>query len=97
MFSGIIFGFQVINDVDNLSYMTSSRPIKSEALRDIIETRLSNEIDQQMLSVVDSPMTCMHLLFCIPKATGRGRLIVDCSLPKGQSVNKYTNQMSHKY
>ena len=55
------------------------------------------EIDQQMLSVVDTAVMCMHSLFCIPKPMGGGRLIVDCSLPKGRSANNYTNKVSQKF
>ena len=49
-----------------------------------------------MLSIVDTPMTCIHSLFCLPKVTGGGRLIVDCSLPMGHSVNNYTRGVAPK-
>ena len=40
--------------------------------------------------------TCIHNIFCVPKDTG-GRCVIDCSRPKGSSINNHTEEVSIKF
>ena len=66
----------MIHSVEGLTYQCHTRLIKSEKFRDIIESKLNSELDQLMLTIVDTPVECAHALFCVPKDDGGGRLIV---------------------
>ena len=64
---GVTFGFQVINDNLSLSHTAVSNNINNKDLKQIIENKLVAEIQQGVISVVESPMKCSHAIFCIPK------------------------------
>ena len=67
---------------------------------DLIEEKLLSESDRCLLSWVDIPPDCVHSLFALSvpppplKMGGGGR--IDCSKPKGQSVNSETSMVVHK-
>ena len=66
-------------------------------MRGIIQGKLEGEIDRGCISVVGQPPQCVHNIFCVPKDDGGGRAIVDCSRPRGSSVNDFTDAVSVKF
>ena len=67
--------------------------VKSNELRKILDDKIKYELQQDMLSIVPQSLECNHSIFGIPKEDGSGRLIVDCSQPKGASVNTYVDSV----
>lgn len=56
---------------------------------DVITKKLQEEIAEGTYKIVDRPATIISALHAIPKPDGGIRLIHDCSLPPGKSVNDY--------
>lgn len=68
--SRVMFGFRITNPDCNITYSTKPQKIKSELLRDIIEKKLRNEINDGKISIVDNTHLCTHGVFCVPKEGG---------------------------
>ena len=90
---GVVFG---INTDCKVNYKAKHRNVRDKNLRNIITSKFLTELDQGIISISPSPPTCIHNMFCIPKESG-GRGIVDCSRPKGTSVNNYTDQVANTF
>ena len=94
---GVVFGFPVINPDCEADYIPPFRHTRDREMRGIIQEKLEGEISRGCISVVDHPPPCVHNIFCVPKDDGGGRAIVDCSRPRGSSVNDSTDTVSVKF
>ena len=94
---GIVFGFHVIDDefVGTYECRTVKKRLGWES--DLIEEKLLSELDRGLLSRVQAPPDCVHSLFVVPKDGGGGRIVIDCSKPKGRSVNSATSTVAKKF
>ena len=66
MLQGTVFGFQVINNSTSLAPSAPSRTIKANNLQHILEEKLIEELQHNMLSIIQEPVSCNHWIFCIP-------------------------------
>ena len=94
---GVVFGFSVINPDCETAYLPTLRQTRDREIRGMIQGKLEGEIDRGCISVVDQAPPCVHNIFCVPKDDGGGRAIVDCSRPKGRSVNDFTDTVAVKF
>ena len=70
MLEGTYFGFRVINDSAELNYSAPTRKVKANNLRTILEDKILEELEQNMLTIIPQPVTCNHAIFCRPKDGG---------------------------
>lgn len=96
---GVIFGFRVINDnceasYESSNYSSSTGPLTYAAM----SKKLNREIKAGILTVRDEPELCVHPIGTVPKADSVGfRAIIDCSAPKGECVNQFTDECTSKF
>ena len=88
------FGFHVINLDCTIKYDAKSRKLKNERDKEIVSDKLRLEFEQGIINVTRNKPTCLHDFVCVPKEDGKGRTIVDCSKPKGESVNNHGDKVS---
>ena len=93
---GVVFGFQVTNLLSEINYDIKFKEIRNKLFREIIDQQLLKELDQGMISQVEEKPSCIHNIFCVPKGTG-GMCVIDCSRPKGKSINNHTEEVSTKF
>ena len=60
---------------------------------------LKQELEAGILCKVDSPLTCVHGIFVVPKdgEGGGGRSVIDCSKTAGHSVNNFTSTVAPSF
>ena len=96
LLKGVIFGFRVINSDYDANYCPKLRGIRNPSHKEGISNNLSTELRQGCISVVTEKPTCAHDIFWVPKDHSRGgRTIVDCSRPKCESVNNFSDQVCY--
>lgn len=94
---GSIFGFLVINPEANLRYANNNYKNDISNITLKIEKKLKKEISLGYITKVDEKPHCIHGMFGILKTNGSIRGIIDCSQPKGHSVNNNTSEVCLKF
>ena len=92
---GALYGFKVVNDSCPSEYMCYNYDF-TPAERNLMSIKMRSELQKEYISVVDTPMSCVHALGCVPKGEGI-RVVVDCSRPALTAVNNYTDEVSEKF
>ena len=55
------------------------------------------DLEEGRISEASSKTTCIHTLGAVPKSNGGYHTITDCSMPKGESVNNYSDTLAPKF
>ena len=87
----------MIDDNFSGSYECKSNKKTTSWESELIGKKLKSELGSGMLSIVEDVPTCVHSLFVVPKDGGGGRLVIDCSKPKGQLVNSSTDTVAPSF
>lgn len=88
LFCGLTVGFDVVDnenfpEYDCYNYNSILEPEYKKKMDSII----SSELENGMLSEVCEKPHCIHALAAVPKPDGGMRPITDCSRPDGENVN----------
>lgn len=95
---GACFGYRVIDSDCGSSYICNNySSITKQPIGPVMTDRLKLEIEQGLLTVVDTKCDCTHALGSVPKGHDDFRAIVDCSSPVGDCVNDHTWSCRNKF
>ena len=87
---GVCFGFRVIDSNCNSQYFLDNYSSINK-VSGSMAGKLKKELEEEMVTVVSTPCTCVHPFGAVPKGDSDFRAIVDCSRPDTTSVNNYTD------
>ena len=87
---GVCFGFRVIDRNCGSNYFLDNYSSINK-VSESMAGKLKKELEEEMVTVVPTPCTCVHPFGAVPKGDSDFRAIVDCSRPDGVLVNNYTD------
>ena len=96
LLTGVCFGFRVIDGGFSGMYDSAGSKRMSGWEHDLIEEKFRFELGEGMITEVATPQ-CIHGVFVVPKDDGGGRSVIDCSRPRGKSVNEATGTIASKF
>ena len=90
---GITDGFPIVDQDVEAYECANYSSILDDDSRSKMDIIIRRELDEGMISIVDSKPKCVHALGAVPKASGGIRPITDCSRPLGKSINNFCDSL----
>lgn len=98
LFCGLIDGFDIIETTDIQEYDCSNyKSILEPEYKAKMDSIISSELANGMLTEVQEKPHCIHALGAVPKPDRGMRPITDCSRPEGNNVNSNMSSLLEQF
>ena len=95
---GACFGYRVIDDDCYSSYACGNyNSITKDPIGAVMTGRLTEELENGLLTIVEEKCACTHALGSVPKGDSDFRAIVDCSSPAAECVKDHTGSCRNTF